>query len=89
MIDGSGDTVTIMMTTADMALRMDPDYEKISRRYHENPDQWQTPFSKAWFKLIHRDMNIRYLGKDAQKFYPGKILHPPLTTWLIRQISPV
>ena len=68
-VDGSGDKVTIMMTTADMAMRMDPDYEKISRRYHENPDQLADAFSRAWFKLIHRDMgpSRRYLGKDVPK----------------------
>ena len=68
-VDDSGDTVTIMMTTADMAMRMDPDYEKISRQYHENPDQLADAFARAWFKLIHRDMGpaIRYLGKDVPK----------------------
>ena len=53
-----------MMTTADMALRVDPAYEKISRRFHENPDQFAKAFAKAWYKLIHRDMGpkSRYLG---------------------------
>ena len=53
-----------MMSTADMALRMDPDYEKISRRFHENPDQLADAFARAWFKLTHRDMGprARYLG---------------------------
>ncbi|MBA2663224.1 MAG: catalase/peroxidase HPI [Bradymonadaceae bacterium] len=53
-----------MMTTADMALRMDPIYEPISRRYHENPDQLADAFARAWFKLTHRDMGprARYLG---------------------------
>lgn len=45
-----------MMTTADMALRMDPAYEKISRRFHQNPDEFADAFAKAWFKLTHRDM---------------------------------
>ncbi|MFG0251998.1 MAG: peroxidase family protein, partial [Phycisphaerales bacterium JB038] len=45
-----------IMTTADMAMRMDPIYEKISRRYHENPDQFADAFARAWFKLTHRDM---------------------------------
>jgi catalase-peroxidase len=66
-VDGSGDKVTVMMTTADMAMRMDPAYEKISRRYHENPDQFADAFARAWFKLTHRDMGPkpRYLGKEV------------------------
>ncbi len=53
-----------MMTTADMALRMDPAYEKISRRFHQNPAEFADAFSRAWFKLTHRDMGprARYLG---------------------------
>jgi len=54
-VDGNG-SVTLMMTTADMALRMDPAYEKISRRFHENPDQFADAFARAWYKLTHRDM---------------------------------
>jgi catalase-peroxidase len=59
--------VTTMMTTADMAMRMDPAYEKISRRFHENPDQLQDAFARAWFKLTHRDMGpkARYLGPEV------------------------
>ncbi len=66
-VDGSGDRVPIMMTTADMAMRMDPAYEKISRRYHANPDEFADAFAKAWFKLTHRDMGprVRYLGPDV------------------------
>lgn len=66
-VDGSGKKVPIMMTTADMAMRMDPDYEKISRRYHANPDEFADAFAKAWFKLTHRDMGprARYLGKEV------------------------
>ena len=45
-----------IMFTTDLALRMDPEYEKISRRFHENPDQFAEAFSKAWYKLTHRDM---------------------------------
>jgi catalase-peroxidase len=54
-----------MMTTADMALRMDPAYEKISRRFHQNPAEFADAFARAWFKLTHRDMGprARYLGK--------------------------
>ena len=56
-----------MMTTADMALRMDPIYEPISRRFHENPDQLAEAFARAWFKLTHRDMGpkARYLGNEV------------------------
>ncbi|MCH9808885.1 MAG: catalase/peroxidase HPI [Alphaproteobacteria bacterium] len=56
-----------MMTTADMAMRMDPAYEKISRRFHKNPDEFADAFARAWFKLTHRDMGpkSRYLGKDV------------------------
>lgn len=53
-----------MMTTADMALRMDPIYEPISRRFHENPTEFADVFARAWYKLTHRDMGprSRYLG---------------------------
>ena len=55
-----------MMTTADMAMRMDPVYEPISRRFHENPDAFADAFARAWFKLTHRDMGPRalYLGPE-------------------------
>ncbi len=54
-----------MMTTADMAMRMDPAYEKISRRYMANPAEFADAFARAWYKLTHRDMGpkVRYLGK--------------------------
>ncbi|MEP5152904.1 catalase/peroxidase HPI [Planktotalea sp.] len=55
-VDGSGKRVPIMMTTADMAMRMDPIYGEISRRFHANPDQFADAFARAWFKLTHRDM---------------------------------
>ena len=53
-----------MMTTADMALKVDPIYEEISRRFYEHPDQFADAFARAWFKLLHRDMGpiARYLG---------------------------
>ena len=53
-----------MMTTADLSLRIDPAYEKISRRYHQNPALFADAFARAWFKLTHRDMGprARYLG---------------------------
>ena len=44
------------MLTSDLALRFDPAYEKISRRFYENPDQFADAFARAWFKLTHRDM---------------------------------
>ena len=54
------------MLTTDLALRMDPAYEKISRRFYENPDQFADAFARAWFKLTHRDMGprSRYLGPE-------------------------
>ena len=59
--------VPTMMTTADMAMRMDPIYEPISRRFHENPDEFADAFARAWFKLTHRDMGpiSRYLGPEV------------------------
>ena len=58
-----------MMTTADMALKMDPVYEPISRRYFENFDQFADAFARAWYKLTHRDMGpvARYLGEEVSK----------------------
>jgi catalase-peroxidase len=58
-----------IMTTADLSLRFDPAYEKISRRYLENPDQFADAFARAWFKLTHRDMGprSRYLGPEVPK----------------------
>jgi len=60
------------MLTSDIALRVDPAYEKISRRFFENPDQLADAFARAWFKLTHRDMGPRvlYLGKDV----PAEVL---------------
>jgi len=58
-----------MMTTADMAMRMDPAYEKISRHFMANPAEFADAFARAWFKLTHRDMGpkVRYLGKLVPK----------------------
>ncbi|HTV84138.1 MAG TPA: catalase/peroxidase HPI [Dyella sp.] len=55
------------MLTTDLSLRVDPAYEKISRRFHENPDQLADAFARAWFKLTHRDMGprARYLGPEV------------------------
>tara|TARA_B100002019_G_scaffold236662_1_gene211289 strand:- start:273 stop:2402 length:2130 start_codon:yes stop_codon:yes gene_type:complete len=59
--------VPTMMTTADMAMREDPAYRKISKRFHENPDEFADAFARAWFKLLHRDMGprTRYIGPEA------------------------
>ena len=56
-----------MMTTADMAFKMDPEYRKIAERFYANPDQFADAFARAWFKLTHRDMGpkVRYLGPDV------------------------
>ncbi len=59
--------VPTMMTTADMAMREDPAYRKISKRFHENPDEFADVFARAWFKLLHRDMGprTRYIGPEV------------------------
>jgi len=59
--------VPIFMSTADMAMRMDPAYEKISRHFHKNPAEFADAFARAWFKLTHRDMGpkSRYLGAEV------------------------
>ena len=66
--DPSKKHVPTMLTT-DLSLRFDPDYEKISRRFHANPDQFADAFARAWFKLTHRDMGpvARYLGPLVPK----------------------
>ena len=67
--EDSSKRVPTMMTTADMAMREDPEYRKISERFHKNPDQFQDAFSRAWFKLLHRDMGprTRYIGPEVPK----------------------
>lgn len=64
--DPSKKVPTMMMTT-DLALRFDPEFEKIARRFHENPDEFADAFARAWFKLTHRDMGpkTRYLGPEV------------------------
>ena len=59
--------VPTMMTTADMAMREDPEYRKISEHFHKNPDDFQDAFARAWFKLLHRDMGpkTRYMGPES------------------------
>ena len=62
-----GKTHAPIMFTTDLALKEDPEYRKISQRFHENPEEFERAFAKAWFKLIHRDMGptSRYLGPDV------------------------
>ncbi|MEH6509549.1 catalase/peroxidase HPI [Halopseudomonas aestusnigri] len=59
--------VGIMMTTADMAMREDPEYRKIAEHFHKNPEEFADAFARAWFKLTHRDMGpkVRYLGSEV------------------------
>jgi catalase-peroxidase len=68
----AGVTHAPMMSTADLALRMDPIYEPISRRYYENPAEFADAYARAWFKLLHRDMGprSRYLGPEV----PAEVL---------------
>jgi catalase-peroxidase len=68
------------MLTTDLSLRFDPAYEKISRRFYENPDEFADAFARAWFKLTHRDMGpkARYLGKEVPK--EDLIWQDPVTT---------
>jgi catalase-peroxidase len=61
--------VPTMMATTDIALREDPSYKKISKRFHENPEEFADAFAEAWFKLLHRDMGpkTRYMGPEVPK----------------------
>ena len=77
-----------IMLTTDLALRMDPIYEPISRRFHENPEEFTDAFARAWFKLTHRDMGprSRYLGPEVPKevlIWQDPV--PPLTHDLINE----
>jgi catalase-peroxidase len=78
-----------MMTTADLSLRFDPVYEKISRHFHQTPAEFADAFARAWFKLTHRDMGpkARYLGPEvpARKCWSGKTRCP---LWTIRWSTP-
>jgi len=76
------------MLTTDLALRFDPAYEKISRRFHERPDQFADAFARAWFKLTHRDMGplVRYLGPLVPKEQlPWQDPIPPVNHALINE----
>ena len=66
-VEDSSVKVTTIMTTADMAMREDPSYRKISKHFHENPEEFADAFARAWFKLLHRDMGPkkRYLGPEV------------------------
>ncbi|MFL2613989.1 MAG: catalase/peroxidase HPI [Flavobacteriaceae bacterium] len=83
-VDGSGQKVLPMMTTADMSLKVDPKYRNICNRFLENPEEFGETFARAWFKLLHRDMgpktnyvtgdfkNVEYIWQDPTP--AGKIL---------------
>ena len=64
-----GDRKNPIMTDADMAMKMDPEYRKISERFYKDPEYFDKVFARAWFKLTHRDLGpkSRYLGADAPK----------------------
>ncbi len=66
-VDGSGEKVTLMMTTADMAMVKDPEYCKVSKKFHKDPELLKEAFARAWFKLLHRDMGPKalYLGPEV------------------------
>ncbi len=66
-VDGSGEKVTLMMTTADMAMIKDLEYRKVSERFHKDPELLKEAFARAWFKLLHRDMGPKglYLGPEV------------------------
>jgi len=77
-----------VMLTTDLALRVDPVYEKISRHFYENPDDFADAFARAWFKLTHRDMGprSRYLGPDVPKeVFLWEDPVPPVTHKLIEE----
>ncbi len=83
-VDGSDEKVLPMMTTADMSMKVDPEYRKICERFLENPDAFGEAFARAWFKLLHRDMgpksnyvagdfkDVEYIWQDPVA--PGKVL---------------
>ena len=66
-VDGSSEKVTLMMTTADMAMIKDPEYRKVSEKFHKDPELLKEAFARAWFKLLHRDMGPKalYLGPEV------------------------
>ena len=66
-VDGSSEKVTLMMTTADMAMIKDPEYRRVSEKFHKEPELLKDAFARAWFKLLHRDMGPKglYLGPEV------------------------
>jgi catalase-peroxidase len=66
--DSTKKNLPVMLTT-DLSLKFDPEYQKIAKRFHQNPEELQKSFAKAWFKLTHRDMgpSARYVGKEVPK----------------------
>jgi catalase-peroxidase len=78
----------LMMFTTDLALKFDPSYSKIAKRFHDDPEQFKLAFAKAWFKLTHRDMGprARYLGPDVPK--EALIWQDPLPTADYKLIEP-
>jgi catalase-peroxidase len=83
--DGNGSGAATQMLTTDLALRLDPDYEKISRRFLEHPDEFADAFARAWYKLLHRDMGpaSRYLGPWVPEAQPWQDPVPPVDHDLI------
>jgi catalase-peroxidase len=81
-VDGSNEKVLPMMTTADMSMKVDPEYNKICKYFIENPDAFGEAFAKAWFKLLHRDMGPKsnYIAgdyKDVNYIWQDPIVHTP------------
>ena len=66
-VDGSDEKVMPTMNTADIAMVTDPEYRKISEKFHKDPEAFADAFARAWFKLLHRDMGpkMRYLGPEV------------------------
>jgi catalase-peroxidase len=81
-VDGSNEKVLPMMTTADMSMKVDPEYNKICKYFIKNPDAFGEAFAKAWFKLLHRDMGPKsnYIAgdyKDVNYIWQDPIVHTP------------
>jgi catalase-peroxidase len=91
-------TQALMMTTADMALKLDPEYAKVSKHFHANPEEFADAYARAWFKLTHRDMGpvSRYLGdqvpsesllwQDPVPAHEGELINPNEVTQLKAKI---
>ena len=86
-VDGSGNKVTPMMTTADMAMKTDPSYKAICERFLANPEEFGQAFAGAWFKLLHRDMGPKSIMSQATTSTLnifGKTLPLPVSSCLIQ-----